>query len=155
MDAGSGDVRTILDGSVVAFYWAPDGLTIAALQIAVPGDDKVAATGIVLAATGGLPRRVVSPAAPASGLALRLVFVDVAAGAIRSQRSVQVADDYALQQLPYFDQYALSHRAWSADSRVFALPLADPDGTSRIVVIAADGSSAVPIGTGIADAWSP
>jgi TolB protein len=155
IDAGSGDVRTVLDGSDVAFYWSPDGQTIAALQIAVPGDDKVAATGIVLAGTGGLPRPAVAPAAPASGLALRLVFVDVASGTIRSQRAVQVGDTYALQQLPYFDQYALSHRAWSADSRLFALPLTDPDGTSRIVVIAPDGSSAVPIGTGVAAAWSP
>jgi TolB protein len=91
----------------------------------------------------------------APGLALRLVFVDVASGTIRSQRSVQVGDDFAQQQLPFFDQYALSHRIWSADSRLVALPLADADGTTRIAVIAADGSAAAPVADGIAAAWSP
>jgi TolB protein len=156
IDAGSGNVRTVLDGAVVAFYWAPDGRTIAALQIPVPGDDKVATSaGIVLARTGGTSRNGAAPAATAPGVALRLVFVDVATGAIRSQRAVQVAEDFAQQQLPFFDQYALSHRAWSADSGRIALPLTDEDGTSRIVVIAAGGSSAVPIGLGVAASWSP
>jgi TolB protein len=156
IDAGSGDVRTVLDGPVVAFYWAPDGGTIAALQVAVPGDEIVASrAGIVLAGTGATSQRGGAQAAVAPGLALRLVFVDVASRAIRSQRSVQVADDFTLQQLPYFDQYALSHREWSADSRLIALPLADEDGTSRVVVIAADGSGAVPVAKGIAAAWRP
>jgi TolB protein len=156
IDAGSGDVRTVLTGSVVAFYWAPDGRTIAALQIPVPGDDSQASgDGIVLARTAGPLHRGVPPAAAAHGLALRLVFVDVATGAVRSQRSVQVADDFALQQLPFFDQYALSHRTWSPDSRRIVLPLADDDGTSRIVVIGMDGSTAVPVAAGIAASWRP
>jgi hypothetical protein len=146
----------VLTGSVVAFYWAPDGRTIAALQIPVPGDDTQASEdGIVLARMAGPLHRGVWPAAAAHGLALRLVFVDVATGAVRSQRSVQVADDFTLQQLPYFDQYALSHRTWSADSRGIVLPLADDDGTSRIVVIAMDGSAAVPVAAGVAASWSP
>ena len=115
LDASTGDVRTILDGPVVAFYWAPDGDTIAALQVATPGDDNVAeAAGIVLARAAVTRAPAGRPAAVAPGLALRLVFVDVASGAIRAQRSVQVGDDFAGQQLPFFDQYALSHRVWSA-----------------------------------------
>ncbi len=156
LDASTGDVRTILDGPVVAFYWAPNGDTIAALQVATPGDDNVAdAAGIVLARAAVTRAPEGRPAAVAPGLALRLVFVDVASGAIRAQRSVQVGDDFAGQQLPFFDQYALSHRVWSADSRLIALPVADPDGTTHISVIAADGSAAVTIAAGVAASWSP
>ena len=149
LDAVTGDVRTVLGGPVVAFYWAPDGRTIAALQVAVPGDDSVAGTdGVVLARAAGPRGSIAQSAAAAPGLALRLVFVDVASGTVRSQRAVQVTDDFAQQQLPFFDQYALSHRIWSADSRLVALPLADADGTTHIAVIAADGSAPVPVAIG-------
>jgi len=43
IDAGSGATRLLLDGPVVAYFWAPDARTIAALRIALPGDDSVAA----------------------------------------------------------------------------------------------------------------
>src|SRR6478672_11197483 len=33
IDAASGDVRTLVDGLVVAFWWSPDGKTIAALRV--------------------------------------------------------------------------------------------------------------------------
>ena len=143
IDAASGVVRTIVAGSVIAFFWAPNGRTIATLQLAAPGDDKVAAAGrVILAAT-------------APGLALRLVFVDVASGAIRSQRAVRVSDTFAQRQLPYFDQYALSHEIWSADSRSIALPLVADDGTSQVVVITSDGSGARRVADGVSGSWSP
>ncbi len=156
IDAVSGDVRTVLTGSAVAFFWSPDGRTIAALQVAAPGDPGIAtAGGVEPARMVAASERSATLGATTPGLALRLVFVDVATGTVRSQRPVEVADDFALQQLPFFDQYALSHRRWSSDSRFLVLPLADADGTSRIVVIAADGSDARPIATGIAASWSP
>lgn len=156
LDAATGDVRTILNGPAVAFYWAPDGRTIAALQVAIPGNDSVAdAAGTVLARAGSARHPTARTAAVAPGLALRLVFVDVAGGDIRSQRSVQVGDDFAQQQLPFFDQYALSHRVWSADSNRVALPLAAADGTTHIAVIPADGSAPISVAPGIAATWSP
>ena len=63
-------------GHVVAFFWSPNGRTIAALQIGTPRRQRSA-----------LARS--TPAAPArgrAGLALDLVFVDVACGAIRARR---------------------------------------------------------------------
>src|SRR4029453_11735955 len=42
MDGASGRWRTLLDGTVIAFFWAPDGKTIAAIGAPAPGDDKVA-----------------------------------------------------------------------------------------------------------------
>src|SRR4029077_565500 len=45
LSAASDDVRVLLPGPVVAFFWAPDGRTIAALQIGQPSDDNVASFG--------------------------------------------------------------------------------------------------------------
>ena len=54
LDARSGTVRTLLDGSVVSFWWSPDGKTIAALRV-----QPVEGAG---AAPGGSP----TPSAPPS-----------------------------------------------------------------------------------------
>jgi TolB protein len=141
MDAASGAVRTLLPEPVVAFFWSPDGSTIAALEVASPGDN-VATTGtIVLAAT-------------APGLALRLVFVRVDRGAIRSQRGVRVSDAFASQLLPYFDQYALSHLVWSPDGGSILLPLVSADGVVQLTAIGADGSEA-PVTDAAMGFWRP
>jgi len=148
VDAASGAVRRLVAGSVVAFFWSPDGRTIAALRIVAQGEDRIAAV------TGVGPRRLI-PAAPVPGLELRLVFVDVESGAIRSQTDVRVGDVFVVQLLPYFDQYALSHRLWAPDSRSIALPLTDGDGTTAVVELPADGSDARRVAEGVAGFWSP
>ena len=75
VDAGSGAVRTLQPGNVVAFFWSPNGRTIAAFRIGAP-DDTVALA------------RSTRPAAAAPGLALDLVFVDAASGSVRSRTPV-------------------------------------------------------------------
>jgi TolB protein len=155
VDARSGVARTVLRGSIVAFFWSSDGRTIAALEIGGPGGDNVAAGDAILAvAKGAEPRPNHAPVA-APGVGLRLIFVEVSSGTIRSQRAVRVGDVFIGQVLPYFDQYALSHRFWSADDRSIALPLVDAAGTTHVVVIDADGSAPNPIADGVAAAWSP
>ena len=147
MAARTGDVRTLLVGAIVAFFWAPDGQTIAALQVVQPGVDNVADSGdVVLAAAA---------AAQPAGLALRLVFVDADSGAVRAQRAVRVTDLFVGQLLPYFDQYALSHRVWSADSATIVLPVVAEDGSSRLLVVPTDGSEARDIAAGVMAFWSP
>lgn len=153
LSASTGDVRVVLPGPVVAFLWSPDGRTIAALQIGQPTDDKVAT---IRAGTGASVRLAGTRlAAAAPGVALRLVFVDAASGATRGARAVQVGEVFAAQVLPYFDQYALSHRFWSPDSRSIALPLTDDDGSTRIAIIPSDGGDTTAAGDGVAAAWSP
>jgi TolB protein len=148
LDPGTGAVRTLLDGSEIAFFWAPDGKTIAALQVDVSGGGGVASANAVLAASE-------SPAAPSPGFGLHLRFVDVASGAVRSERQVQLSDLFVTQLLPYFDQYALSHRIWSPDSAAIALPLVGEGGVSQIFVIRADGSDFRRVAEGTAAFWSP
>ncbi|MFL5713597.1 MAG: hypothetical protein ACJ769_02935 [Chloroflexota bacterium] len=151
LSAARDDVRVLLPGPVVAFFWAPDGRTIAALQLGQAPDDNLASVN--RAPKARLARAHTTAAAP--GVALRLVFVDTRSGATRGARAVQVGEVFAAQVLPYFDQYALSHRFWSPDGRTIALPVTAADGTTGIVVIPTDGSTTTRVGDGVAAAWSP
>ena len=151
IDAGSGAVRTVLDDPVIGFFWAPDGRTIAALVLALPANDTP--TAQVAART--VLARPVATATPVLGLDVRLVFVDVATGVIGSERAVRLANQFVSGILPYFDQYALSHRVWAPDSSSILLPLVDPSGRTRLVVLPADGSDSRPIADGVRGFWSP
>jgi TolB protein len=59
------------------------------------------------------------------------------------------------QVLPFFDQYALSHRFWSPDSRAIALPIAADDGSVSIAAIPTDGGPTTRSAGGVAASWSP
>jgi TolB protein len=146
VDVGSGSVRTVLEGSVVAFFWSPDGRTIATLRIPAPGDKDVASAAALV------PPAL---AAPTSGYVLRLAFIDAATGDVRSATEVRVTELFALQLLPFFDQYALSHRLWSPDSASLLLPLVADDGTDGLVVLPADGSDSRVVAQGEMGFWSP
>ena len=167
LDAASGSVRTLLEGAVVAFFWAPDGRTIAALRVIGPSDDRIATshirTGggdladvgeIVEAVARGGPTPAVEIVGP-PGLGLRLVFIEVASGAVRSQRTVHLTDPFVRQLLPFFDQYALSHRLWSPDSTSLVLPAIADDGTDEILVVRADGSEPMRVASGSIAFWRP
>ena len=149
IDPASGAVRTLLDGSVVAFFWSPDGKTIAALV--VPGGDA----GPVANAAPAPPPRPLPLDAASGGVSLRLAFVEVSSGAIRSERAVGLAEHFVSQLLPYFDQYALSHRLWSSDSAAMLLPLVSSSGKDQLVVIPADGSDPRVIADGAKGFWRP
>ncbi len=171
IDAGTGKVRTLIPGPVIAAFWSPDGRTIAALQPARPGDDTVTAEAPVslavavgprpqpanILAVAVAPRPVarVGRVVAAPGVVAHLSFIDVATGKVRSQRAVSLAGHFVDSLLPYFDQYALSHRLWSPDSASLLLPLVDPTGRNQLVVVPADGSDARPIADGDSGFWSP
>jgi TolB protein len=91
----------------------------------------------------------------AAGLALRLTFVDVADGTILSQRSIQASDLFVNQVLPFFDQYALSHRFWAPDGTAIVLPVVGDGDVTRLLAIPADGSDARLIATAEFGSWSP
>ena len=111
MEAGAEKPRTLLDGSVVGFWWSPDGATLAAIRVAtVDGEPEV-----------------------------HLVFVDVASGDILAEPIVRPSSVFIEQVLTYFDQYALSHRLWAPDSSSFLLPVIDDDGASSVLAVTPDG----------------
>jgi TolB protein len=141
IDAGSGEVRTLVEGAVVGFWWSPDGRTIAALRV----------QPIVGPRATLVPRPSSSPT-PATEV--RLVFLDVASGTVRSDPVVQPAPRFVNQVLAYFDQYALSHRVWAPDSSSILLPEVQPDGSTALTVHFPDGGASIPLG-GEIGFWSP
>jgi TolB protein len=149
VEVATGSDRTLAEGSIVAFFWSPDGRTIATLRIPGPDDDELASVG------AAVPKPVFRPAATPSGYDLRLAFIDVATGTVRSSRDVRVSELFGLQVLPFFDQYALSHRFWSPDSSAILLPLVREDGVVGIVVLPADGSEERRIAEGEMGTFSP
>jgi TolB protein len=60
---------------------------------------------------------------------------------------------FALQYLPFFDQYARSHRLWSPRSDALVLPALDDDGVPTLVVFGIDGAT-VPLVPGDLPAWN-
>ena len=94
------------------------------------------------------------PSSEAPATEVRLVFVDVASGDIRSDPVVQPAPRFVNQVLAYFDQYALSHRVWSPDSSSILLPEVLPDGSTRLTVRFPDGGGPVAL-DGEIGFWSP
>jgi TolB protein len=92
--------------------------------------------------------------AAAKGVKLRLSFVNVETGTIRSHWTFAISDVFIEQVLPYFDQYALSHHVWSPDGATIALPVV-ADGSERVMVVRADGSGARRVADGLEGFWSP
>jgi TolB protein len=154
LDPASGDTRTLLDGDVLAFFWAPDGRTIAALTLNPPGDEVVGRAGVRLASAVGPAAAGGQIRLAAAGVPLSLSFVDVAAGKVRAGRPVSVTSTFVNLVLPYYDQYALSHRVWAPDAAAIALPLVE-NGEDRLVVIPADGSKPRPLDGAELGFWSP
>lgn len=199
LDPGAAEPRTLLAGSVVAFFWSPTGDVIAVLRLddtqeniveagwrhretAVPASRGVVARdalgradmardnpAVEATAREGIARETLSRDAAAreavsrdaaareavAGLALRLSFVEVATGAIRSERTVQVSDLFVNQVLPFFDQYALSHRFWSADGAAIVLPVVGDGAVTQLLAIPVDGADATVVATAEMGFWSP
>lgn len=140
IDVASGEVRTLIDGFVVGFWWSPDGRTIAALRV----------------------QPAVGSASPSGGVAapdeqerdVRLLFVDVESGETRSQPIVQPGQRFIETHLAYFDQYALSHQLWAPDSSSMLLPEVGEEGVTRVTVRYVDGRTPTHL-DGEAAFWTP
>ncbi len=143
LDAQTGMTRTLLDGPVVSFAWAPDGKTIAAIRL--------------VQVAGGSNASTASPTtspAPNANVEVRLTFVDVASGKIRSESEVAPGQRYVSALMTYFDQYALSHHLWAPDSSSILLPQVAADGSTRVDVVFANGDDPVSL-DGEIGFWSP
>lgn len=119
--------REITDRPVLAFYWSPDASKLAFLAFE-------AVNGRVGLRWHVWDGRLTRPYA-----------------AFFPSRSL--LRDY----LPYFDQYAQSHRIWAPDSSAFVFAGTLENGRSGIWVQKVDGKDAEPLslGPGVSAIWSP
>ena len=85
---------------------------------------------------------------------MTLSFVDVATGKTRAQRAVAPSSKFVNGILPYYDQYALSHRIWAPDSSAIALP-GFGNGGDELFVTPADGSEPTALPGAVFGFWSP
>jgi len=178
VDADSGVPRTLIDGAVVAFFWSPDGRTLAALLLKPASGGTTAGTQLAVAGASrsGLEPMVVpaalssSPTAAPGGTLepsatvapsqrpefdVHLAFVDVASGAILSDRVLQPGRRFVSEILPYFDQYALSHRLWAPDGSSFLMPIVISTGMTELVALSPDGGEPRLTVEGEIGFWSP
>ena len=147
LDAKTGDLTTLVEEVAVAFFWSPDGTKIAYLSpLSDEGGGQQARAPMMQVSTSAQPR------AP---LLLNLSVVDVASGVSERLTTFAPSPLFVGQYLPFFDQYALSHRLWSPQSDALALPMLAADGaTSQVVVVPLQGESR-PIAPGDMPSWSP
>lgn len=155
LDLDLGEERMIARDTVLSFFWSPDGQYLAYISIAGFTDDVQAA--------GQKKVGAAKSAAPVTDLRLlaqqedphrfRLHVVDMATGESRLLAQYTPTFTFLSQFLPYFDQYAHSHRIWSPDSQALVLPMRI-DGRNRIAVVPIDGTPFQPIANGDMPFWS-
>jgi TolB protein len=146
VDAESGETRTLSQDNVLAYFWSPDGRTIA--YFSLHGRDL----GGVQAAMQGSKSRQLGKM-QARELILDLWVVDTASANRRLLTAFTPANIFVTRFLPFFDQYALSHRLWSPSSDALVLPMSN-EGVSHISVVPLDGGDAIPLVRGEIGFWS-
>lgn len=146
MDAVTGDVRVISNEPIIAFFWSPDGRYLAALSIARSNEGDINAQ---------LEKEPLSKPGLQQNLPhLRLLVYDVNEDEGQMLLSFVPTFTFASQLLPFFDQYALSHRLWSPDSSALVLPMVE-DGRNQIFIINMGTGQKRYLADGQMPFWSP
>ena len=149
LDATNGAVRLLVSDDVIAFFWSPDGSAIAFFTLARAPSYSTRQYG----AFSRVGESANEPRA-ASALTLSLGVVDVLTAQIQRLARFAPQPLFVNQFLPFFDQYAHSHRIWSPDSQAIVLPVTARNGTGQIAIVPRDGSRASIIADGAMAFWS-
>lgn len=145
----------LIEPTVLAFFWAPTGRHIAYLTLVeapYPAEREEAGPPT----NGTVPKAYPTNGRTADrhqpGLRLELSVVDVATRLSRRLLEFEPPALFINQFLPFFDQYALSHRLWSPDGQALVLPVVQ-GGVTEITVIPLEGEPR-PIAEGQIAFWS-
>ena len=150
LDAETGLLETLTERRAVAFFWSPDGNTIAFFTPARSGGGDVAETGTLQKIN---QRSMNQQPVNQQGVLLDLYAIDVAERTEELVATFTPTPVFTGQFLPFFDQYALSHSVWSPDSDALVLPVVDTESrTFRVAVISLDGT-VTPVGEGDMPFW--
>lgn len=148
LDVPSGRVTRLSDDVVVGSWWSPDGRWLATLS-------PVGGSGPRTVQAAAAPAASVVAAMPAQapGALLSLKVIEVDSGAVRVLAAIEPTALFVAQYLPFFDQYARSHRLWSPTSDALVLPVLDADGMPTIARFGLDGTVAA-LAPGDMPAWN-
>ena len=146
MDAATGVVRVLTQEPIIAFFWSPDGRYLAALSVARSGDGDINALANKEAAS--------KPSQQQNLPRLRLLVFDVNVDEGRLLFDFVPTITFVTQFLPFFDQYALSHRLWSPNSDALVLPMME-NGRNQIFVINIVTGQKRFLAEGLMPFWSP
>ncbi len=117
VDTAGQNQRQLIDNLVGSVYWSPDGRKLALLTI-TRRDDESTAKADGLAAP--LPQEIF----------LRWLIYNLDTDTVETLVSFAPTNEF-LQTISYFDQYALSLRFWSPDSRYFVITREERDGEGQ------------------------
>ncbi|MEM7117144.1 MAG: hypothetical protein AAF614_32220 [Chloroflexota bacterium] len=145
LDAETGNTELLSAETVLAFFWSPNGRYLAYITFRGFQEElqEVAAK-----------RRLTKPAQQTDELQLTLSVLDLDTGQGLQLLQFQPTALFLTQFLPFFDQYAHSHRLWAPDSDALVLPVRE-NGVDEIKVIPVSGGLARTIAQGSIAFWSP
>lgn len=150
LDPATGAVSTLSADLVVAFFWSPDGRTLAYLT---PHGAEPRSRDLARPADPMAPRPTLRLIQEERGVTLDLWLVDVASGEARLNSAFQPSTLFLAQFLPFFDQYARSHRVWAPDSQSLVLPTTS-DGLAFIARFFTDGRPPDLVTLGFSAFWT-
>ena len=148
VDPVNKEIRSLTSDSVVAYFWSPDGRKIAYFTFS--NQDFGAVQAIALPAKSNHRARVQGQA---ENLTIDLWVVDVESQNKRLLLKFSPSVAFTRQFLPFFDQYALSHRIWSPDSNALTIPILE-EGVSHIAIVRLDRKDIEFLSTGEIAFWS-
>ena len=146
VDAATGEIRVLSQEPIVAFFWSPDGRYLAAISILRSGEGDIN----VQSGKTAVGKQIAQQSLPR----LRLLVYDVTTEEGRLLFEFVPTFTFATQFLPFFDQYALSHRLWSPQSDALVLPMVE-DGRNEIFVINITTGQKRFLAEGLMPFWSP
>lgn len=151
LDVATGEVRVLSMQTVLAFFWSPDGRSIAFITLSRDANDD----GINARKGDGrrMSRAAAAPAQQPNRGMLTLSVIDVESGTGLRLLDFLPTAVYLSQFLPYFDQYALSHRIWAPDSSAIVLPVREDD-AGHILVVPVGGGRPYRLADGEIAFWS-
>lgn len=152
LDVSTGESRVIAGQTVLAFFWSPDGRSIAYFTLNQDRGDEEINVSVPSLQRVGLGTAPPPQPVQQRGL-LSLVVVDVATGRGMRLLDFEPTGVFITQFLPYYDQYALSHRIWSPDSQAIVLPIREDSG-GTIVVVPTAGARPYRLAEGEIAFWS-
>jgi TolB protein len=148
-DAETGEVSILTDEIVLAFFWSPGGESIAYFTLTQGAGEQVAMTAIDDGSSSHGKRQQQH-----DDLLLSLSTIGVSGGQPNHLVDFQPTELFVTQFLPFFDQYALSHRLWSPMSDALVLPIVDQE-VAKIFVVPTNGRGLRYVADGVMAFWSP